>query len=223
METGSSKTAAAEQHADLAGSGEPIRVTLVNDYEIIVQGLYRMLEPFGDRVRVVEMEAGGLPTVPTDIALFDTFGGRRYSLARVKAMARDLSIGKVVLYTWDAPPAFRTDVSEHAIDAVVLKSESGEGLVAALERIHRGETSGFEELDELGVSTSLTQREQEVLALMALGSSNREIAHELYLSVDTVKTHVRTLFQKLGVSNRTQAALAAVQFGVAPPAIRAAS
>ena len=44
---------------------------------------------------------------------------------------------------------------------------------------------------------------------MALGSSNREIAHELYLSVDTVKTHVRTLFQKLGVSNRTQAALAA--------------
>ena len=59
---------------------------------------------------------------------------------------------------------------------------------------------------------------------MALGSSNREIAHELYLSVDTVKTHVRTLFQKLGVSNRTQAALAAGASSASrPPAIRAAS
>ncbi len=223
MESGDSTSTADSSPAHDPVRDGPIRVTLVNDYEIIVQGLHRMLEPFADRIRVVEMEAGGLPTLPTDIALFDTFGGRRYSLARVKAMARNLSIGKVVLYTWDAPPAFRADVAEQAIDAVILKSETGAGLVAALERVHRGETSGFDELEELGLSTSLTQREQEVLALMALGSSNREIAHELYLSVDTVKTHVRTLFQKLGVSNRTQAALAAVQFGVAPPAVRAAS
>ena len=101
---------------------EPLRVTLVNDYEIIVQGLQRMLEPFSDRIRIVETEVGGLPTVPTDIALFDTFGGRRYSLARVKAMTQDLSIGKVVLYTWDAPAAFRDDVARYAVDAVILKS-----------------------------------------------------------------------------------------------------
>jgi two-component system, NarL family, response regulator LiaR len=200
-----------------------LRVTLVNDYEIIVQGLQRMLEPFADRIHVVETEAGGLPTLPTDIALFDTFGGRRNSLARVRAMARDLEIGKVVLYTWDAPPAFRDDVAQQAVDAVILKSETGEALVAALERVHAGDISGFDDLEDLPPSTSLTQREQEVLALMALGSSNREIAHELYLSVDTVKTHVRTLFQKLGVSNRTQAALTAANFGVAPPAQRAAS
>jgi two-component system, NarL family, response regulator LiaR len=216
-------TNAALDHGNQPVGSGPIGVSLVNDYEIIVQGLFRMLEPFSDRIRVVEMEAGGLPSAPTDIALFDTFGGRRYSLARVKAMARDQSIGKIVLYTWDAPPAFRADVAQHSVDAVILKSETGEALVAALERVHRGESTGFDELQELGTSTTLTQREQEVLALMALGSSNREIAHELYLSVDTVKTHVRTLFQKLGVSNRTQAALAAVDFGVGPPPIRAAS
>jgi DNA-binding NarL/FixJ family response regulator len=200
----------------------PLRVTLVNDYEIIVQGLQRMLEPFGDRIQIVETEVGGLPSLPTDIALFDTFGGRRYSLARVHAMARDRAIGKVVLYTWDAPPAFREDVAELAIDAVILKSETGEALVAALERVHAGEITGFDDLEDSMPSTTLTQREQEVLALMALGSSNREIAHELYLSVDTVKTHVRTLFQKLGVSNRTQAALTAAEYGVAPPRVRAA-
>jgi NarL family two-component system response regulator LiaR len=202
---------------------EPLRVTLVNDYEIIVQGLQRMLEPFGDRIRIVETEVGGLPSLPTDIALFDTFGGRRYSLARVQAMARDGSIGKVVLYTWDVPPGFREDIGRLAIDAVILKSETGEALVAALERVHSGAITGFDDLEDAAPSTTLTQREQEVLALMALGSSNREIAHELYLSVDTVKTHVRTLFQKLGVSNRTQAALTAAEYGVAPPRVRAAS
>ena len=202
---------------------QPLSVTLLNDYEIIVQGLLRMLEPFTDRIRIVETEVGGLPSVPTDIALFDTFGGRRQSLARVQAMARDLSIGKVVLYTWDAPPAFRDDIAGYAVDAVILKSETGEALVEALERIHAGEINGFDELEDSSPSTTLTQREQEVLALMALGSSNREIAHELYLSIDTVKTHVRTLFQKLGVANRTQAALTAAEYGVAPPRTRAAS
>ena len=202
---------------------QPLSVTLLNDYEIIVQGLLRMLEPFTDRIRIVETEVGGLPSMPTDIALFDTFGGRRQSLARVQAMARDLSIGKVVLYTWDAPPAFRDDIAGYAVDAVILKSETGEALVEALERIHAGEINGFDELEDSSPSTTLTQREQEVLALMALGSSNREIAHELYLSIDTVKTHVRTLFQKLGVANRTQAALTAAEYGVAPPRTRAAS
>jgi two-component system, NarL family, response regulator LiaR len=128
-----------------------------------------------------------------------------------------------VLYTWDAPPGFRDDVAQQAVDAVILKSETGEALVEALERIHAGEISGFDDLESSAASTTLTQREQEVLALMALGKSNREIAHELYLSVDTVKTHVRTLFQKLGVSNRTQAALTAAEHGVAPPRMRDAS
>jgi hypothetical protein len=77
----------------------PLRVTLVNDYEIIVQGLQRMLEPFGDRIQIVETEVGGLPSLPTDIALFDTFGGRRYSLARVHAMARDRAIGNLAVGT----------------------------------------------------------------------------------------------------------------------------
>ena len=81
----------------------PIRVALVNDYEIIVEGLREMLKPFGDRVRVVETVAGDTPDGSSDIALFDTFAGRRHALGRIREMLADHDIAKVVLYTWDAP------------------------------------------------------------------------------------------------------------------------
>ncbi len=200
-----------------------IRVTLVNDYEIIVQGLRRMLEPFSSRIEVVETQVGGVPDAPTDIALFDTFAGRRYALQRVRMMAQDRDIGKVVLYTWDAPPAFQEDIVRQGIDGVILKAVTGEALVESLERIYAGESVGLDELAESPTAAALSEREQEVLALMALGLSNREIAHELYLSVDTIKTHVRSVFNKLGVSNRTQAALVAADLGVGPPRSRASA
>jgi len=205
----------------MTSARRPIRVTLVNDYEIIVQGLRRMLEPFSDRIEIVETQVGGVPDLPTDIALFDTFAGRRYALQRVRLMARDRSIGKVVLYTWDAPPAFRDDIMQSSIDGVILKAVTGEALVESLERIHAGESLGLDGFSESPVSAALSEREQEVLALIALGMSNRQIAHELYLSVDTIKTHVRSVFGKLGVANRTQAALAAGDVGVGRPPTRA--
>ena len=63
---------------------------------------------------------------------------------------------------------------------------------------------------------SLTQRENDILALLAEGKSNREIAQSLFLSEKTVKAHLAAIFRKLGVTNRTQAAMAAVHMGVGP-------
>ena len=204
----------------MAAPDAPIRVALVNDYEIIVEGLRVMLEPFADRIRVVETIAGDTPDRPCDIALFDTFAGRRHTLARVREMLADHAIDKVVLYTWDAPAAFLDDATALRVDGVILKSETGVRLVEALERIDRGEPVGIEETADDDAPTVLSEREREVLALLAQGASNREIASELYLSVDTVKTHVRRLFAKLEVTNRTRAAFEAERFGVAPPAGR---
>jgi NarL family two-component system response regulator LiaR len=199
-----------------AEGGRPIRVTIVNDFEIVVRGLETMLAPFSDRVQVVEVEAGGLPSEPTDVALFDTFAGRRRSLARVDELAADYDIGKVVLYTWDVPDAFLRDIDGRSIDGVILKGVTAEQLVTAIERVHRGEPIGIDRFDPGDATPELTEREREVLALIALGCSNRQIASELYLSLDTVKTHVRKLFTKLGVNNRTQAAMAAHEHGVSP-------
>ena len=63
---------------------------------------------------------------------------------------------------------------------------------------------------------NLTQREHDILALLAEGRANREIAQRLYLSEKTVKAHLAAIFRKLGVTNRTQAAMMAVQMGVGP-------
>ena len=202
---------------------KPLSVVIVNDFELVVRGLAAMLAPFPERVEVVDLEVNGLPNGPADIALFDTFAGRRTALSRVDAMAEDPALGKVVLYTWDVPGAFESDIGERAVDAVILKSTTGEQLVEALERIHRGEPVASGKRHRFPSVPTLSEREQEVLALLGQGLSNRAIADELYLSVDTVKTHVRKVFTKLGVGNRTQAALLANERGLSPYGQRSAA
>lgn len=192
----------------------PIRLTIVNDDEVVVRGLSEMLAPHADRVTVIETEAGGLPDLPADVVLFDTFAGRRRSLSRIDDLAADRSLSKVVLYTWDLPKDFARDIDLRKVDGVIMKSATGAELVDAIERVHRGESVGVipEHCQDLGAT--LTEREREVLALLARGATNREIADELYLSYDTIKTHVRKVFTKLGVANRTQAAPVASDYGL---------
>jgi DNA-binding NarL/FixJ family response regulator len=201
----------------------PISISLVNDYDVIVAGLAAMLEPFADRVRVVETTVEGQPTRPADIALFDTFGGRRHALDRASVMLQSGLVKRVVLYTWDATADFLTGADRAGISGVILKSTTVERLVQSLERIATGEHLGLNDITRSPRSEQndeLSTREREVLALLALGYTNRQIATELYLSVDTVKSHMRRLYAKLGVSNRTQAALRADRYQLRPPLSR---
>ena len=119
-----------------------------------------------------------------------------------------------MIYTWDLPPEFAQAADLASIDGVIMKSATGGELVDALERIHDGETVGVDPVDPSDVGATLTEREREVLALLAQGATNRQIASELYLSFDTIKTHVRKVFAKLGVTNRTQAAIVARDHGL---------
>jgi DNA-binding NarL/FixJ family response regulator len=203
--------------------GRPLAVSIVNDYEIIVSGLAAMLEPYADRVRVVELEAGGELRVQADVALYDTFAGRRHCLERAEKMVVDQTVRHVVLYTWDAPADFLDDASRIGVSGIVLKSRGAAELVDVIERVVTGERVGLDIVSrgrDHGPPSDLSVREREVLALVALGMSNREVANELYLSVDTVKTYVRRLYSKMGVRNRTQAALRASGYDVQPPASR---
>lgn len=197
----------------------PVNVVLVNDYELIVRGLAAMLAPFSDRVNVVEMQVGGEPQRRADVALFDTFAGRRHAIERAYEMVREGNVQHVVLYTWDAPAEFLALADAAGVSGVVLKSTSGAALVEIIERVTHGERIGLGNLrrgrqaeDREGLST----REEEVLALIALGMTNAEIGRELFLSVDTIKTYVRRLYAKLGVKNRAQAALRADEHHVLP-------
>ena len=196
-----------------------ISVTLINDYEIVVRGLASMLAPYQDRVRVVELGTSDTPAEGADIALFDTFAGRRHTLTRAADMLRSGQVEHVVLYTWDAGPELVKAAKEMGVAGVVLKTRSADALVESLERIARGEMVGLDgEGDDAaqGRSAQLSERESEVLALIAKGFTNAEIADELYLSIETVKTYVKRLYSKLSVHNRVQAAVAAASHHFTP-------
>lgn len=201
-------------HGEVTRRTTPLRVVLVNDFEVVARGLEAMLRPHSDRVEIVEVEVGGPPTVPCDIALLDTFGGRRQALERARLIAEQGLAHRVVLYTWDAHDEFLAAAREVGVAGVLLKSSSARELVEGLERIAAGEQLGLHDGHAIH---NLTPREREVLAMLGLGLSNREIANALYLGVETVRTYVRRVYQKLGVSNRTQAALQVQRLGLEPP------
>jgi DNA-binding NarL/FixJ family response regulator len=202
-----------------SGRVRPIRVALVNDYELILRGLHSMLSPFADRIEVVEHDTSGTPDREADVALFDTFASRRDALERARQMIAEGKVKHVVLYTFDAADEFLAIARDIGVSGVVLKSATGEVLATAIERVVAGERVGLDDVvraTRSRTSKDLSPREQEVLALLALGRTNAEIGEQLFLSVDTVKTYVRRVFAKLGVNNRTQAAMHAAERSLTP-------
>src|SRR5437773_6134375 len=75
-------------------------VALVNDFELVLRGLAEMLDPFRDRLRVVELDLEQSPQHPVDLALFDTYGHAHNGIDRVRELASDRRIGALVVYTW---------------------------------------------------------------------------------------------------------------------------
>ena len=196
-----------------------ISVAVINDYEVVVRGVGAMLAPYEDRVQVVELRADGGQPGTADVALFDTFAGRRQTLARAAEMVSSESVRHVVLYTWDAAPEFVKAAYAIGMSGLVFKTRSADVLVDSLERIVKGEKVGFEEgmAPRAGSRiVELSDRESEVLALITQGKSNAEIAALCYLSINTVKSYVRSVYRKIGVESRTQAVLWGVEHGFRP-------
>jgi DNA-binding NarL/FixJ family response regulator len=200
----------------------PVRLALVDDYEVVLVGLAHMFDAYRDRVQVVELDAGKPVTTHVDIALFDTFAQREADGPELDVLVANRNADHVVVYTW------RFD--DHLIEAALGKGASGylsktltaAELVDALERIRDGEvvvsrpgpgrraTVG---LDWPGRTEGLTDREAEVIALITQGKTNAEIAEMTYLSLNTVKGYVRNALRKLGARSRTEAAVWGVAHG----------
>jgi two-component system, NarL family, response regulator LiaR len=202
----------------------PVSVALVNDYELVVRGLAAMLEPYAARVEVVELDvADEVPEQPVDVALIDTFGTQDHALGRAREVVEAGRARHVMIYTWDTVPEVRQEIIEAGLAGMVVKSASAEELVSAIERVAAGEIAIVE-----GPSTArrsegfdppgpLSERETEVLVLLAQGLTNRQIAEALYLSPETVKTYVSRLYAKLGVTNRASAVVWAMERDLGPP------
>src|SRR5689334_14105675 len=99
----------------------PLRVALVNDYEIILRGLAEMLAGFSDRLRIVELAAGHEPVEPVDIALFDTFGHAGLGLTRAADLVKAEGVGHVVVFSWDSSPQHIRQALDAGITGFVSK------------------------------------------------------------------------------------------------------
>lgn len=209
------------------GPLRPLRVALVDDYEVVVAGLAQMLRPFEAQVEVVELDAGTTDLHRhVDVVLYDTFAQPRgESLRRpsVESLLDRARCEHLVVYTWRVDDDIVAAGRQAGAHGCVGKHVSAEQLVESLERVCageevvvRGQAEEVAEGDWPGRSAGLSERESEVLALITQGLPNEKVAACAYLSINTVKTYVRSAYRKIGVTSRSQAVLWGVEHGLRP-------
>jgi NarL family two-component system response regulator LiaR len=208
----------------MSPSQTAIRVAIVNDYEIVVAGVAAMLAQHPDRVQVVELDSG-LPVISNvDVILYDTFGQVQGDGVDLEDLVHG-SGAHVVIFSWNLQP----DLVERALDrgarGYLSKALDAEQMVSALEAVHAGKVVAPAVAGQVehaaagewpGRSQGLTAREAEVLALITQGLSNQEIADRSYLSINSVKTYIRTAYRKIGVTRRSQAVAWGMKHGFEP-------
>jgi DNA-binding NarL/FixJ family response regulator len=193
-----------------------IRVAVANDYEIVVAGLAAMLSRHDD-LEVVDMFIVGdeSPSVPIDVVLYDTFGREAIDQGQLKELVSAPLVGHVVVFTLSWADPLTQEALQQGVSGVLSKALDSDELADRLREIARGTSivsppphgrivSGTGR-DWPGRSFGLSERESECLVLLAAGLRNAEIARSLYISEDTVKTHLKRGYRKLGVGNRAQA------------------
>ena len=195
-----------------------IRVGLLGGDELVRRGLESMLRTLGG------FELGSLKDrrrAPIDVVLVETYGTALDDTTLARAVA-DPFIKRVAVFTWNHHPGMVDDVLRGGVTGYLGKSLSAIQLGRALRAIHLGEAVVAPPLggqvDGRARPSSeadlLTVRERETLALIATGRSNDEIAQEMRISLNSVKSYIRSAYRKTGVQSRSQAVLWAVTHGV---------
>ena len=204
----------------------PLRLALVDDYEVVLRGVAEMLAPFGDRIAVVEIDADRPVTSDVDIALYDTFAQAEADSDAIEALIANPHAARVVVYTWAFDPSLIDTAIEKGAAGYLSKRLTAEELAESLLAIHRGElvvsddptrARHVDAHDWPGRSQGLTERESEVIALITQGHSNSDIASLMYLSPSSIKMYIRSSYRKMGVSSRTQALLWGLHNGFEAP------
>jgi DNA-binding NarL/FixJ family response regulator len=206
----------------------PIRLAIVNDYEVVVHGLASMLRSYSDRVEVVEVDVNAHPASSVDIALFDTFAQSFRDRARIARLVSDPRISKVVVYTWGADDPSVGQARVPGISAYISKRLPAADLVTTLERIHTGHPVRLHDAghgplvggDWPGREEGLTARESEVLSLITQGYSNNDIVDTTMLSINSIKSYIRSAYRKIGVTSRSRAILWGIDHGFQPDRVR---
>lgn len=208
-----------------AKKSPPITVALVDDYDVVLKGLAHMFDQFQDRVVVSEIDATTALKEAVDIVMYDSFAQPRSDHHEIAGLVNNPLARRVVVYTWNFQPGLVASAREQGIHGYLSKTLPARELVEALEAVHSGErvihtprpqAPSAEGLDWPGRLEGITDRESEILALITQGKSNAEIASLTYLSPNTVKSYIRSVYRKIHATSRTQAVLWGVSHGFTP-------
>ncbi len=222
-----------EESPESAAHGEPIRVLVVDDHALFRRGLEMVLsqEPdidlVGEASDGAEAVAKAGQTLP-DIVLMDVRMPKRSGIEACTAIKDIAPSAKIIMLTISDEEADLYDAIKAGAMGYLLKEISIDEVAAAIRAVHGGQSlispsmaskllSEFASMIKKGDSRQqvpapkLTDREMEVLRLVAKGLNNRDIAKELFISENTVKNHVRNILEKLQLHSRMEAVVYAVR------------
>ena len=203
----------------------PITVALVDDYDVVVIGVANMLERYRDRVVIAELDSTMPVSDTVDIVLYDSFAQPESDHEEIATLVANPCAHRVVVYTWNFHPDLVASAQQQGAHGYISKTLPARELVAALEAVHAGEqvvsdvpsrARSAPGLDWPGRGEGLSDRESEILALITQGMSNADVARLTYLSPNTVKSYIRTIYRKIKAGSRTQAVLWGVEHGFTP-------
>jgi DNA-binding NarL/FixJ family response regulator len=194
----------------------PLRVLIVDDHAVVQWGFKVLLgrQKWVERCVVASDPDEALRVaerIKPQVALVDLFLGERSGAELCEAIRGVSPATRILLISgvgWISPQAARTA----GASGFVSKDWSADEVAMAVRMVGKGMTV-FGRQEE-APTLPLSEREREVLALIASGATNREIAERLYLSPHTVKEHASSLYRKLGVKNRAEAARRAERLGL---------
>ncbi len=235
-----------EGEARLGARAGSARLVLADDHDLVREGIRAVLEGEPD-LEVVGEAANGREAVEVsrklrpDLVLMDVRMPEMDGLAATRAIKEELPETSVVMVTMHESPDYLLEAIKAGAAGYILKDAAGDRLVEAVRRTLEGDAPLSEGLamqllvrmvgenersvghhpdekkERAQLPNGITPRETEVLKLLAQGRTNPQIAEDLEISRGTVKIHVQNIIGKLGVSDRTQAAVRAIELGIFEP------
>ncbi len=205
-----------------------VKIMIADDHSMIREGLKNLLELDGD-IQVISEAVDGedcldkLQVVKPDVLLLDINMPKKNGLEVLKSLKSKRSKLKVLVLTVHNEIEYLMKAVDIGVNGYVLKDSESAELKKAIFTVAEGETyiqpSLIPALNAKMIETnkdaekikSLTKRELDVLKLLAVGMFNKEVGKRLEISESTVKNHVSNIFKKLGVTDRTQAAVFAIR------------
>lgn len=204
-----------------------VRLFIADDHPLLRVGLRLSLSERKD-VKLIGEASDGFSAVekiqanPPDVCLVDVDMPNLSGIGVIRILRKSLPQMKIIVFSsYDAENYIR-EAMEAGADGYVLKNVGLDELVEIVKAFHDGNpklspyllnlTSGYADYEKKDGKTQgpiLTTREKEVLQFITEGKGNKEIANALFISTETVKSHVRNIFEKLGVKNRVNAAMLA--------------